>query len=428
LKNIVYINVLKERAVSLIGWWKLDGNSIDSSQSFNNGTDTGISYSTTITKTGQSATFTGTGSSYIDLDSNIPITTHHSVTFWMYGGTQNPGGPTDSMLLGTGQVATDYMYAADNLRFRVNPGEARDWTSDTDFYNRWRHVVLLFGASTIELFLDGVSQGTNAYDGTYNIDNMGAPYNNNNYDFNGNLNDVRIYDHLLGLKEIQELANAKVLHWQFTHERNNSGDTISDSSGYGRHTTLDGNSPTWSKDTVKGVGCYDQAFFAGKYIEISSSDFPVVFTDQITVSLWVNFDTFAAWNTLVHGSITADETNSYWLATSSSSNMRWSINNDTANDFDPGMSTGAWYHICATYDGSNCNVYINGVEKAGNFAQSGNISNQNGLKIGLAGDGQDDFRGRLTDIRIYNKALTQTEAIALYQTAAQLDNKGNLWC
>jgi hypothetical protein len=422
--------------MSLIGWWKLDGDANDSSQSFNNGIETGISYSDTLTKVGKSATFTGdgrvgdSGGTHIDF-TNYSITTHHSVAFWMYCGTQSPGSATDGMLLGTFNEVTDYMYAADALRFRVNPGTSIDWTSDTDFYQRWRHVALLFESSTITLYLDGVSQGAGsaAYDGTYNINDMGACHNSEGLDFNGQLSDVRIYDHILSKKEIDELANAKVLHWQFSHERNNNGDAILDSSGYGRHTVLDANSPTWSDDTAKGVGCYDISLGSNAYIEIDTTDFPVVFEDQVTVSLWANWDTFSSWQTLIHGSITNSWTSSYWLASNSASLMRWSINGDNTHDFNPGLVAGIWHHICAIYDGSNCNVYINGIEKAGNFARSGVINNQNGVKIGLDGvETPYDFGGRIADVRVYNRALTGPEAIALYQTAAQLDNKGNLWC
>ncbi len=46
----------------------------------------------------------------------------------------------------------------------------------------------------------------------------------------------------------------------------------------------------------------------------------------------------------------------------------------------------------------------------------------------IKGADQSDFSGRIADFRIYNKGLTQAEAIALYETSAQLDDKGNLWC
>ncbi len=48
--------------------------------------------------------------------------------------------------------------------------------------------------------------------------------------------------------------------------------------------------------------------------------------------------------------------------------------------------------------------------------------------ITIKGADQSDFSGRITDFRIYNRGFTSAEAIALYETSAQLDDRGNLWC
>ncbi len=425
--------------MSLIGWWKLDGNAYDSSPSANNGAATGMTYDSSYGKIGQGGNFTGSRATYIDI-TQIDITTHHSMAFWMYGNTLNPGNPTGSMMMGVFNTTTHFMYAADNTRFQINDGTTeRTWdnTNDVDYYHRWRHVVILFKPSELHLFIDGVAQVSNpqVYDGTFTFSNIGAPYTTTSYDFVGNLNDIRIYDHILSTKEIISLAEAKVLHWQFSHERDTSGEQVLDSSGYERHATLDASTPVWSGiDTGKGVGCYQITLASNDYIEISAADFPVVFDDAITISMWIYNDSFGTdFRTLAHGNTTVNWANSYWIALSSTSaNMRWSINNDDANDFAHGMVVDTWYHICATYDGSNCNVYVNGVEKAGNFDRGGAITSQNGFKIGLAGNGNYDFGGKMTDVRIYNKGYNAADglafATALYQTSAQLDDKGNLWC
>ena len=100
---------------------------------------------------------------------------------------------------------------------------------------------------------------------------------------------------------------------------------------------------------------------------------------------------------MAHGTTIGEKGVSYWLGTDGRQTdgttdlMRWSINGNTNNDFEHDMIAGEWYHIVATYDGSNCNVYINGVEKAGNFSQSGIINNQSGSKIGLIGNGGRHF-------------------------------------
>ncbi len=420
--------------MSLVRWWKLDGNAYDSSPNRSHGTvmgTPGVTYDSTYGKIGQGANFVSSRNSYITIP-QVDITTHHSLSFWMYGNSE--ASANGSFLMGELNTTTNYLFAQDGSGFGYSDDtDNGSWVGDSDFFQKWRHVVVLFKTSTIELFLDGVDQESpGTYDGTFTLNNIGTGHvvPTSFLDFNGYLNDVRLYDNIISTKEIKALAQAKVLHWQFSHERNDTGQLILDGSGYERNATLDANAPTWSSNTGAGVGCYD---FDNKYIEINSTDFPVKFGDAITISFLVNFNNVLSLSSevLIHGTTSGLLTVSYVLSTYKSGanqRMRWSINNDILDDFNTGMVSDTWYHVCATYDGSNCNVYINGVEKAGNFARSGIITSQNGLKIGLNGGGGFPFEGKMTDVKIYNKGFTSTEAIALYQTSAQLDSKGNLWC
>jgi len=425
--------------VSLIGWWKLDGNAYDSSPSRNNGDVTGVTYDPAYGKIGQGANFIGNGNSYIDF-SEYTLTDHHSIAFWAYGNRENPGGGDASQLMGDKRPGADgLIMLVDNLRFGVvHTGGTDTWEmgdgNDTDYYHRWRHFVLLFESGELNLFVDGIAQpdNPNSYNASFVFNNIGASAVADSNDYEGNINDVRIYDHILSIKEIKALASAKVLHWQFSHERNTSGQLVLDSSGYGRDATLDANAPTWSSDTVAGVGCYDIS--ANEYIEIDSTDFPVEFGDAITISCWAMWNSLAAHQVFVHGTVTGSITTSYVLVTSSNgTSMSWWINDGGGADFNHNMAIGTWYHIVATYDGSNLNVYINGVSKAGNAVKAGAITNQNGLKIGLDGiEAPYGFAGKMADVRIYNRGYDATDglafATALYQTSAQLDSGGNLWC
>lgn len=384
--------------MSLVRWWKLDGNAYDSSPNRNHGTlggTPGVTFDPSYGKIGQGAKFISNDDSYIDVP-EYNITTHHSLAFWVYHNQEAPGGGTGSQTMGMFRESTNLVILVDDTRFRfIGSGTDADWLksngNDTDFYHRWRHIVLLCEVSTCNLFIDAVAQPSNpqSYAGTFDLNNIGAPSSTSSNDFNGYFSDIRIYDHILSMKEIKHLAEAKVLHWQFSHERNTSGQLISDGSGYGRNATLDVNAPTWSSDTGVGVGCYDfSSPSSSEYIEIDSGDFPVEFEDAISISLRINYEEFSGWRTLVHGTTEGNLRESYWLGMNGDNgDMRWSINSDSYNDFAHGMEAGNWYHICATYDGSNCNVYINAEEKAGNFDREGVIDNQNGFKIGKTGDG-----------------------------------------
>ena len=72
-----------------------------------------------------------------------------------------------------------------------------------------------------------------------------------------------------------------------------------------------------------------------------------------------------------------------------------------------------WYHVAATYDGSDTKIYIDGVEKATTVTVNGtgNIDgNAYQLAIGKAStDGGYYFKGQIDDVRLYNSARTQQQ-------------------
>ena len=73
----------------------------------------------------------------------------------------------------------------------------------------------------------------------------------------------------------------------------------------------------------------------------------------------------------------------------------------------------SWHHLCGTWDGSNLNLYIDGVLKAGpTSAVSGSVSLNAALFI--VGGISQSFNGNVTDARIYNVALTHAEVNSLF--------------
>jgi hypothetical protein len=75
------------------------------------------------------------------------------------------------------------------------------------------------------------------------------------------------------------------------------------------------------------------------------------------------------------------------------------------------LSPGQWYHGVYTFDGTNGNIYINGVldNVTGTNQPSG--SNNSSLRIG---DGTSGLRGNVSKAVVYNRAVTAAEVASIY--------------
>jgi hypothetical protein len=68
-----------------------------------------------------------------------------------------------------------------------------------------------------------------------------------------------------------------------------------------------------------------------------------------------------------------------------------------------------WTHLAATHDGATLRLYVNGVQAASQ-AVTGTIRTSSGaLSIGGNAVWGEYFRGRLDEVRVYNRALSAAE-------------------
>jgi hypothetical protein len=67
-----------------------------------------------------------------------------------------------------------------------------------------------------------------------------------------------------------------------------------------------------------------------------------------------------------------------------------------------------WNHIVMVFDGNSQKIYVNNILINSRTTTLGTISNTSNLRIGLGNDGE-YFKGYMSDIKIYNRALSQSE-------------------
>src|SRR6185436_15339523 len=74
-----------------------------------------------------------------------------------------------------------------------------------------------------------------------------------------------------------------------------------------------------------------------------------------------------------------------------------------------GLPVNTWTHLAATYDGARLQLYVNGALVASRAVSGSYEVNANPLWIGGNAVYGEHFQGRLDELRVYDRALTQAE-------------------
>ena len=186
-----------------------------------------------------------------------------------------------------------------------------------------------------------------------------------------------------------------------------------------------------------------RTIFANSYLSLDGDKDYMTVPDDPSLNI-PNDVTWSAW---IRWSITPSTGNNYaTIMDKSNSNWQSDIRLSHSNNnssFEWGIQekhilavtepqSNLWYHVVGTYDGSVIKLYINGIEEANKDVSDSIEITINDLHIGCEADTQNrEFTGDITDIRIYNTALIDTQVAALYNnginsTGEILDSGGNL--
>ncbi len=244
--------------------------------------------------------------------------------------------------------------------------------------------------------------------------------------FRGKIDDVRIYNRALTDNEVKALydyestppdnsfiTNGLVAYYPFNGNAN-------DESGSGNNGVLKGGAAFVNSSSLsQGVLSLDGA---SGYVDAQGPQI----SQYMTVSGWVNYNRLTSWGGL--GLVTQ--------GSDIEAAMNWHIglNQDIPCRLRPHITIGGewvnfncatvlksnqWYQVTMSYDGSFVKGYVNGVLD-GSVAKSGEFKTTSGnLRIGSYAPvngtaSKSYFPGLLSDIRIYNRALSDTEIKALY--------------
>ena len=296
----------------------------------------------------------------------------------------------------------------------------------------WHHLALTYSNTKHEfkLWVDGICEKTQSYTNSSFASKVSIfdwSITHNSYHPACSLNDVRIYDHCLSDKEVEEISKGLILHYKLDDIFDN--EKIYDSSGYNNDGTIVGSLSTVT-DSIR-YNC--STYFAdgvNDHIVIDSTNFP---KDNITMSIW-----FKTSNTSPTG-------NHHWLfgcnlsyqmsirGTDGALCIGYYLNNKryAKQIVSKNLINNEWHMCTSTYDGNNIKIFIDGVLEYSividNEYINGLLSDRTYFYLGRAENNYAVKECYISDARIYATALTEAQVKELYNTSATIDNLGNAY-
>lgn len=426
--------------MSLVCWLPLNG---DLHNQGANGANpilmgTGITWS--AGKIGQAATFPNNCNSCIHMP-GLRLQTG-SIAAWIL--VKGSGGATRQCIISEGRdsyndgVEIWASQAGTTINFKAH----EKVLSATITLNTWYHIVGTFGNGEVKLYLNGQAYGTPQMytaDMTYQyasdltLGKMSYSYTStgNYFPFNGQLNDVRIYNHCLSAAEVREISQGLVLHYKLDNINNG----IQDSSGY-NHNAISNGSQSISIDSDTPKYSYSTKFISGSRIAMPVASSTCLPTNAITVSIWYK----SSAGTTRFLSCTEGGGWNFEVSSSKASfpfyirGKGYGRITSTKNFY----SDNQWHMITVTYDGINTGKwYWDGVLDNTITITSGwenlPIAYNTNTPLTLGAEAQTiaspiagTYVGNLSDLRIYCTALDVDAVRQLYEVGAKIDNKQNL--
>jgi hypothetical protein len=136
-------------------------------------------------------------------------------------------------------------------------------------------------------------------------------------------------------------------------------------------------------------------------------------TKGMTLEAWVRPTALWGWRTV----ILKEQPNEliYSLYANTDTNQAGGIIYDSSElDTSGGsqLALNTWAHLATTYDGTTLRLFINGVQVSSRTVSTSIAASTGALRIGGNKVWGEYFKGRIDEVRVYNRALSGTEVTA----------------
>lgn len=302
--------------------------------------------------------------------------------------------------------------------------------------NTWYHVVAVHNADKAEryLYINGSrDNGTKDNKGDVGVDNgtatIGGETDSGESDnrFNGLIDDIRVYDRVLTSSEVTSLYNlsdptGSLVKDSDVPNNTNGGVARYDLNGDVKNSWGD-NSPAINGDPSFVDGIYGNCLlFDGSSDEVDTNSLGPYDNSGWTISAW--FKTSSSGKQPVIGNYDGSFPQ-VKLIVDESGNGKVSLRlrDSTATDIQVYSSTtvndGDWYHAVGRRKNGNGEVFVNGgfESREGDGTDEVDLRSGN-VHIGSRADGANRFVGKIDDVRLYNRSLTDEEIKKLFNLGA----------
>lgn len=370
-----------------------------------------------------------TGSNYVALPMVIlpSKTANWSFSCWFYltDITTTTAECLFSERTGTNYNGYSIFIYPNNGKMLIDDGARWTVTPMTFAATTWYHLVITRNPQGKALYINGELKASTTTVGNTTAINtngclIGLGQSNSTLTaggqgFKGKLNDVRIYDHTLSVKEVKELAKGLVLHYKLDSPKTVVWNIEYDCSGYDNHANIIG---TPIIDDTSGR--FNSALHmtnSGTANRIESQSPINIGTDALTMSFWGKFDKTKSQIIVADKKIEWATNTSDYAWVSSTSLKGFSLAKFVNN---------AWNHIVVVRTGSTYQMYINGQAAAQNGSNNNWTHNSDNLYL-LNRNYNNNYAAdaSIADFRIYATAFSAEDVLELYNTSASIDNHGN---
>ncbi|MFC1742303.1 LamG domain-containing protein, partial [Nanoarchaeota archaeon] len=232
------------------------------------------------------------------------------------------------------------------------------------------------------------------------------------------------------------LNSTSIMVLNMPFEANNESNESSwtkDYTNFSNHATS--LNATWnSSGGYDGRGAYE---FGGDQAILIANDTSLDITEEFTLAAWINAGSTGDYQTIIskHNGSYTDRNFWFVLWTDGQLTLRFSSSvSDSDCDIQNGgnLTDAGWTHVVATYDGSQCAVYIDGQLNTTDSTAASPEGLMSNITIGYEENTDRYFNGTIDAVMIFNRSLSAEQILLLYQNstdvlANQETSIGDVW-